>query len=60
MTPRAQEIRRDLESLRQKEFLAGPDYILDWIAEEVERDEAGNFWQWPDLKKPRKKKAVTG
>ncbi len=57
MTARAQKIRRDLESLRKKDFLAGPDYMLDWIAEEVANDEAGNFWQWPDSVKPRKKRA---
>ncbi len=57
MTERAQAIRRDLEVLRQKDFLAGPDYMMDWIAEEIERDEIGGFWVWPDSVKPRKKRA---
>ncbi len=62
MTERAQAIRRDLEALRnptedKKEWLAGPDYMMDWIAEEIERDEIGGFWVWPDSVKPRKKRA---
>ncbi len=51
MTPRALEIRKDLENLRKREYLAGPDYIIDWIAEEIERDEIGGFWEWPSSKK---------
>lgn len=57
LTPRAQEIRRDLEKFRRESRLAANDYMLDWIATEIDKDEVGGYWLWDEPKKPRKKKA---
>lgn len=56
LTPRAAAIRKDLEALRKKELLTGPDWQLDYIATEVDRDVEGGYYLWREPKKPRKKK----
>lgn len=51
---RVAEIRKDLARLRQNCRLAGEDYILDWVALEIEKDEVAGDYRWSEPKKIKK------
>ena len=52
---RGEEIRADIQALREKHILACPDRVADVIALLVEKDERAGKYEWPHgaAKKPK-------
>ena len=63
LSPRAQEIRRDLQELAHGKWptrLTAPDETLDWISEMVEQDEKAGLYFWGEPKKVKGGKVKAG
>ncbi len=50
---RVQTIRKRLEQLREACRLSADDYLLDWMASEIERDEKDGLMVWDETKKKK-------